>query len=190
MKLRPVSYKYKSETDTYNDGKFSLGLIAQEVEEIIPEAISYSEVGGIRMIDYNMVIPVLIKALQEQQKQIEELTQDLENLKKTISSENSKGQTTDGGGEPVISEVATLSQNVPNPFTQNTHIDFYVPQNVLKANIYVYNMNGAQILNFPINTKGQGGITIKGNELTAGMFLYTLIIDGKEVDTRRMILTK
>ena len=27
-------------------------------------------------------------------------------------------------------------------------------------------------------------------ELTAGMYLYALIVDGKEVDTKRMILTK
>jgi len=33
-------------------------------------------------------------------------------------------------------------------------------------------------------------ITIKGSELNPGMYLYTLIVDGKEVDTKRMILTE
>jgi hypothetical protein len=33
-------------------------------------------------------------------------------------------------------------------------------------------------------------VTIEGHTLKAGMYLYTLIADGKEVDTKRMILTK
>jgi hypothetical protein len=32
--------------------------------------------------------------------------------------------------------------------------------------------------------------TIEGHTLKAGMYLYTLIADGKEVDTKKMILTK
>jgi hypothetical protein len=32
--------------------------------------------------------------------------------------------------------------------------------------------------------------TIQGSEFQAGMYLYSLIADGKEVDTKRMILTK
>lgn len=87
-------------------------------------------------------------------------------------------------------EIGFLNQNTPNPFSQNTIIEYYIPDNAEIANIYVYNMNGAQIMSFMIPEKGQGSITIKGAELTAGMYLYSLIIDGKEVDTKRMILTK
>jgi hypothetical protein len=32
--------------------------------------------------------------------------------------------------------------------------------------------------------------TINGNSFEPGMYLYALVIDGKEVDTKRMILTK
>jgi hypothetical protein len=37
---------------------------------------------------------------------------------------------------------------------------------------------------------GDNDLTIRGSELQAGMYLYSLIADGKEVDTKRMILTK
>ena len=56
--------------------------------------------------------------------------------------------------------------------------------------IYIYNMRGMQIKSISIPEKGYGTITINGSDLQAGMYLYTLIVDGKEVDTKRMILTK
>jgi len=34
------------------------------------------------------------------------------------------------------------------------------------------------------------GITFSGSELAAGMYFYALIVDGKEVDTKRMVLTE
>ena len=43
---------------------------------------------------------------------------------------------------------------------------------------------------FNVNGKGKQTVTINGNSLEPGMYLYALVIDGKEVDTKRMILTK
>lgn len=43
---------------------------------------------------------------------------------------------------------------------------------------------------YNINGKGKQTVAINGNSLAAGMYLYSLVIDGKEVDTKRMILTK
>jgi hypothetical protein len=50
-------------------------------------------------------------------------------------------------------------------------------------------MQGALIKQIPVNVH-QSNITVNATELAAGMYLYSLIIDGKEVDTKRMILTK
>jgi hypothetical protein len=52
-----------------------------------------------------------------------------------------------------------------------------------------YNMQGSQIENFQINAFGKGSITIQGGSMQPGMYMYTLIADGREVDTNRMILT-
>jgi len=51
-------------------------------------------------------------------------------------------------------------------------------------------MNGVQIKSKPISNKGIGSIVIDASELRPGMYLYTLIIDDKEIDTKRMILTQ
>lgn len=49
---------------------------------------------------------------------------------------------------------------------------------------------GKQIEKIRINERGLGSVTIQGSGLSAGMYLYSLIADGEEVATKRMILTK
>lgn len=67
--LRPVSY-----TRTEGDGKVQLGLIAQEVREVIPEVVSEDAEGEhLLSLDYSRLVPVLIRAIQEQQAEIENL---------------------------------------------------------------------------------------------------------------------
>jgi hypothetical protein len=51
-------------------------------------------------------------------------------------------------------------------------------------------MQGTLLKQYPLNTKGESSITIFANEFKAGMYLYSLITDGKETDTKRMILTQ
>ena len=57
------------------------------------------------------------------------------------------------------------------------------------ASIYIYDLNGLQKKSYTIAAKGKQGITIKASELQPGMYFYTLIVENKEVDTKRMILT-
>ena len=49
-------------------------------------------------------------------------------------------------------------------------------------------MQGNQISKHVL-TRDQHQLTISANEMQPGMFLYSLIVDGKEIDTKRMILT-
>jgi hypothetical protein len=51
-------------------------------------------------------------------------------------------------------------------------------------------MNGAQLQQYNVTGTGQQTVIISGNTLEPGMYLYALIVDGREVDTKRMILTK
>jgi hypothetical protein len=58
-------------TFTWNEtGKSSLGVIAQEVEEVIPELVSDTNP---KSVNYNGLIGLLIECVKEQQKQIDEL---------------------------------------------------------------------------------------------------------------------
>lgn len=74
MEMQPVDFYYTN--SRYNDGKQHLGFIAQEIREIIPQAVKtlegvqHDDGTPILMIDYKELVPVLVKAIQEQQKQI------------------------------------------------------------------------------------------------------------------------
>lgn len=77
LKLRPVSYSWKDGTKTTK-----LGLIAQETELVLPEVVSKpTEKDDHYGIMYSDLIPVLIKAIQEQQKTIDTLSEQNKALK-------------------------------------------------------------------------------------------------------------
>ena len=65
LHLRGVNFTYIQE------GKKSIGLIAQEVENIIPEVVF--EYDGVKAISYANIVGVLIEAMKEQQQQIAEM---------------------------------------------------------------------------------------------------------------------
>jgi hypothetical protein len=72
--LNPVSYNWKA------DGKADEGLIAQEVQEIVPNAVTGSEEDMYQM-DYSKLVVHLVKAVKEQQTQIEALQSEINLLK-------------------------------------------------------------------------------------------------------------
>lgn len=82
-----------------------------------------------------------------------------------------------------------LAQNSPNPFNESTRIAYYLAKITNKAMINVYDLNGLQIKTISINQTGSGSVTINASELRPGIYIYSLITDGVEVDSKRMILT-
>jgi len=175
----------------YKEG-MTYGLIAQEVKEVFPELVKEDEKTGLHAIDYQGFIPLILDLVQNQQIQIESMEERLEKLeKKEKASSNSRSEESDNTGDNTNpSQGANLSQNSPNPFTDQTEIAFSLTQSTREASLYIYDLQGTQIRSYPINQRGSGSITIQANELKAGMYLYTLIADGQEVGTEKMILTK
>ena len=83
MELQPKTYQMKADNSHNN---ISYGLIAQDVEKVLPELITvYNGDDGdgikdLRMLSYTELIPILIKAMQEQQAIIEDLTKRVQAL--------------------------------------------------------------------------------------------------------------
>lgn len=127
-------------------------------------------------MNYLGLIPVLAKAIQELQVQIND-------LKESIPP--STGSITDQS-----TDKAQLYQNSPNPFSENTEIKFYIPHSARNAILNIYDLTGLQLKQISLVNKGEASIIIKGKEFNAGMYLYSLLIDGVEIDTKKMILTK
>ena len=81
LKLRPTEYFWKGRTQEHK----SLGLIAQEVDEVIENVVTYDKKQDKYGVSYTELIPVLIKALQEQQEVINTLQSNQQNQLDTIS---------------------------------------------------------------------------------------------------------
>ena len=77
LDIRPVSFDWKDK----RDGQHDIGVIAQEIEKIIPEVVvevdTLNSEDTHKTVDYAKLTSVLIKAVQEQQQQINELKEKL-----------------------------------------------------------------------------------------------------------------
>jgi len=155
------------------------GLLAQEVKEIYPELV-HEDAAGVMSINYIEIIPLLIQAVQDLSEQVSALSSGNAKINKAPKAQQSA----------IDNVVATLYQNTPNPFSDNTMISYIVPTDAQNAYIYIYDMTGVQLAQYPVTTFGEGAVTINANELYAGSFLYSLVVDGKLIDTKQMVLTK
>ena len=193
-KMNVVEFNYKQrEMGTDEDGNVHLlyekdspvlthkhyGLIAQELQKIYPDLV-YEGTDGYYSVAYTEMVPLLIQAVQELSAKLDE-------------AEKSNARRHDGTTE--IADVGNslkteLFQNTPNPFTENTVIPCTIAENVATAMLYIYDLNGKQIDQHFVEGRGKTSVTIAVSSLDAGMYLYSLIADGKVIDTKRMILTK
>jgi hypothetical protein len=78
LKMNPVWFDFIDEYKNYGEGRQN-GNIAQEMEAIIPEAVFTTPSTGKMGINYDQLHAIYIKAIQEQQAQIEELKQLIKN---------------------------------------------------------------------------------------------------------------
>ena len=188
LNLNGVRYQFKEKLgeggEPKNSEDFRLGFIAQEVEKVFPEVVKDMP-DGTKAISYTDLIAVLVEAMKEQQAQIEQLYALIYD-KESKSSFNNENEVQE------IKDVnkAQLFQNKPNPFSVNTEIQFDIPQNTTSAKLLIHDMYGGEVKSYNIATKGIGNITIQASELSAGMYMYTLLVNNIIVDTKKMILTK
>ena len=74
MELRGVTFEWKTELDMKRKfpDKPQIGVIAQEIESVIPEVVKTND-EGYKLVDYAKLTVVLIEAMKEQQRMIEQL---------------------------------------------------------------------------------------------------------------------
>lgn len=182
------------------------GFLAQEVEEAANKA-GYNFSGihkpendndtyGIAYAEF--VVP-LVKAVQEQQKMIEDQSKEnsdlqsqvviLQNQMKELLGKT--GVTTGlNQANTLGSEGFAMEQNIPNPFNGETTVKYTLPQTVGSAKMIVYDLSGKQVASFPVTEKGSSSLTITSEKLTAGIYIYSIIADGKIVDSKRMVVAE
>ncbi len=149
-------------------------------------------------IDHSAMTWVLVNSVKEQQAHIEELEQEVEELSglrteveilkekldQLIESSNSKDVTLTGDNN------SYLGQNVPNPYGSETMITYAIPENFQSAEIRIYSVNGSLLKSVTINESGKRQINLEARDLANGNYTYSLIVDSKIIDTKKMVLAK
>ena len=195
------------------------GLIAQEVEKVLPDLVKEThfdlghagmgeqtkpllpdskghfeppvqaqarpeekkEVIDFKAVNYTEMIPLLIKAVQELSKQNTQLKEEVEKLKNGNHA---------GLNNEVILTDGRLSQNTPNPFKGNTTISYNLPEKFSNAQIIVNDKSGKALKQISVSGTGKGSLKIDAAALSSGTYSYSLVVDGKIIGTRQLIIAK
>ena len=156
------------------------GLDADQLKAVYPELV-YEDANGNVSINYVEMVPLLVQSINELSQKVAEL--------EGSAPKNVKAQPT--AIEENVSDIdmVRMDQNKPNPFSESTVIALNIPTDAQTAGIFIYDMSGKQVKSLPVTERGETNITVYANDLTAGMYIYTLVVDGKVAVTRRMIVS-
>lgn len=182
--------------------KWYTGFIAQDVEKAATQlgyefsGVDKPEDGkGLYGLRYAEFVVPMVKALQELSRANDEKDARIDNLQQQIDELKtmlvSTGKTAASIKAPVTTTTSAgkLEQNIPNPAAQSTLVKYYVPAQASKAVINIVTAGGQTVRSVNIATKGNGQTTVQLNNLNAGTYFYSLIIDGKVTDTKQMVVT-
>jgi hypothetical protein len=210
LAMRGVNFKW-NQANTGFDTRNHVGFIAQEINAIDP-LLTFKDSDSLMHVEYDKVVPVLAEAIQElnatvvsKDSIINALNARLTNLENCLSSilpalcqmnQSMIQNNTPAAQEELRMQLSVtlsnkaaiiLDQNVPNPFAEQTTINFSIPTTVAKAQIHFYNLEGKLMQSVDVLERGLGSVTVFGSDLSSGTYTYTLVADGKVVSTKKMI---
>jgi hypothetical protein len=162
------------------------GVSAQELQKIYPDIV-YEWQDGTLAVNYVEMVPLLLRSIQQLKQELDELKGTGDIARKP--SYNTGERQTNGMDGVSAATGNRLFQNTPNPFTERTEIRFKLSDDARNAYIYIFDMTGKTVKQVPVDASMQS-VTIGGYELSSGIYLYSLVVNGQEIDTRRMILSK
>ncbi|MCB0549491.1 MAG: T9SS type A sorting domain-containing protein [Phaeodactylibacter sp.] len=124
----------------------------------------------------------------------EEVLSRLEQLESKVSqllTLRQEGAETANYQEVHLNEVQriVLNQNTPNPFRERTSITYFLPEVTENAMLFIFNVDG-KILKKVDLQPGEGILEVYASNLSSGIYTYSISVDGKIIDTKRMMVSK
>ena len=216
-KLQPKHYEFKNDAQyaALNLPKGThYGLIAQDLEQVLPNLVREhkanlspisplmlksadgkdanlnqqavavkTESMDVKAVNYEELIPIMIAAMQEQNAKIEALTQQVNAL--TASKQS--------GISNVSSAIklsnSYLGQSTPNPAAGTTSIQYNNLPAGARAQLFIADANGKMIKQVQLGSNN-GTVNLDLSSLSAGNYTYSLLIDGRLVESKNMQVTR
>jgi hypothetical protein len=204
-KIKPVSFRYNGKAGLPTEEQY-VGVLAQDMQKIAPYTVgqfTYQDSTGKaeQYLDYdpNALTYILVNATKELKAKNENQQQQLE----VVQAENSalKSELSSMKQELALIKqlllkqsaespaVASLFQNEPNPYTKTTIIKYVVPHTATSAQLKVYSVTGVEVYSQELSVRGEGQVELSHSAFSSGTYVYHLIVDGKSVGNKKMVLT-
>lgn len=198
LSLKPVQYRWNNDEinySKYNDQMDTLsislpnnltdksddvhyGLLAQEVQLLFPELVNKDDQGNLS-INYIELIPLLLFEIQKINTAVKDLNLQMIDKDKTNSS--------------LVESIeqGLLSQDNYRSTDKATKIDYLLPSELQNAYIRLYDINGNTLRSVYLDLdKKEGSIELDTTSLAPGLYFYSLAIDGKNIDSKRLVVAK
>lgn len=209
LKIKPYSYYYNGEAGITSKA-LQFGIMAQDLEKIIPEAVSeYNydalEKEGVeksartetfKAVNLSAITFAMVNSIKEQQVFIDrqnDKISELEQLVQDLSEKVTKYLIDDINYSEVDLDydfVASLMQNSPNPFNGTTTIGYQLPSTFDSAELQIVNLAGELLKVVDLKKGGYGELKVNTFDFPTGTYTYSLIVNGERADTKKMVLTK
>lgn len=212
MALRPKRYYFDTEAYPYLTlpEEMQYGLIAQEVEEVLPSLVlatkrpeQLDSTGAVveealdfKAMNYLGLVPVLIAAMQEQQLEMESMRQDIASMEEALASCCARNFPGSGTMEEPSDEKGVrdargerLLRIDPNPFNEQTTIRYTLERGG-RAMLLLNSSDGKQlqVLHEGAMDKGEYSRVWNTTHLAPGMYYLTLLLDGEPLVKRAVKL--
>jgi len=193
--INPKRYKYNGKAGLSTNDTI-IGIIADSVQLFAPYAINTwttkldsTDVSPTDLLSFDAgpiffasinAIKQLDSTNTEQQLLIDSLFTIIANNNLRISNSSSNNINVN------LESDIILYQNYPNPFSGETIIKYYIPTNINSAKMLFIDETGRLIKEVDITTTGDGQVTVNTQDLASGIYTYSLEVNGKNIQTRKM----
>jgi hypothetical protein len=145
----------------------------------------------VKAVNYTALIPIMVKGMQEQEERFVKQESENKALKAEVAElrqmilELKNGRT-----GTLTSTSAYLEQNTPNPVNGSTTIRYHVPETSTSARFTLTNAKGQVLKTINLSNRGTGQLNLNTNSLAAGTYNYTLYVNGRQADSKRLVIIR
>lgn len=218
--INSYSYSFDTSNGMNLPTGVQYGVLAQEVEAVLPGLVKtvtnpaqYDTLGNeitpavtFKSVNMTGLIPLLLNGYKNQKKEMDSLKQVVSQCCAVGTLQGSGLRNinpirNDSQGSSLTNKIIVelgnansiiLNQNDPNPFAEQTKITWNIPadNNALDAKLFFYDRNGTVLKTVKIEQPGHGELIVYASNLSSGVYTYTLMVNSKAIDTKRMVKAK
>lgn len=169
-----------------------------------PDGLFYALINSVKQLDSSVTglenKGIEVSALQQKYDSLEKQMAQLESHlnqccpvpNKRMGNNNEDNRNSIGNVQVELANKndVILYQNEPNPFNNQTIIRYFIPDNVNNTFIVFYDEVGKEINRVEIKEKGFGKIEANTENLASGIYTFSIVVDEKVIDTKKMMRNK